>query len=89
MSEEANEALQNILIFVKNNKSLMHLDLSHTEMQDTMIRPLIETIAQSESLMSVHLDGNPGLSQDLINFCIQTLGAKEIELVNHFASPPA
>jgi hypothetical protein len=45
MSEEANEALQNILIFVKNNKSLMHLDLSHTEMQDTMIRPLIETIA--------------------------------------------
>jgi len=54
--------------FVRKNNALKHLDLSNTEMQDTMLRAVIEAISEAPNLCGVHLDGNPGISKDLIQF---------------------
>lgn len=40
-----------------------------------MIKRLVETIKLSKSLMSVHLDGNPGISETLLNECALILNA--------------
>jgi len=47
----------------------MHLDLSYTELQDNMLRKIINAIKESNSLMAVHLCGNPGISPSLIDYC--------------------
>lgn len=53
----------------------MHLDLSHTEMQESMLKPLIQAVSESNSLMAVHLCGNPGINYDVIKFSEETLKA--------------
>ncbi len=49
---------------VKQNV-LLHLDLSHTELQDDMMLELIYAMKESESLQAVHLDGNPANSKQM------------------------
>jgi hypothetical protein len=60
--------LSDLATFVKRNNALKHLDLSNTEMQYTMLRTVIEAISEAQNLCAVHLDGNPGISKDLIQF---------------------
>lgn len=64
MHEDAEQGLQDLLTFIRNNGELVHLDLSNTDLQEAMLRPLIETISESSSLLGVHLCGNPGVRED-------------------------
>ncbi len=75
MSYEAEDAINSVCFFIKNNQFLMHLDLSNTEMREDMLKMLIDAIAQSYSLMAVHLDGNPGLTPDFKQYCVAKLTA--------------
>jgi hypothetical protein len=75
------------LIFVRNNQELMHLDLSHTEMQESMLKPLIQAVSESNTLMAVHLCGNPGINHDVIKFSEETLKASHPQ-PNYLPGPP-
>lgn len=55
------KAIDDFCHFIKSNRELLHLDLSNTDLQLAHLQPILEAISQSQSLMSVHLDGNPAL----------------------------
>lgn len=73
MSKEALVAVEGICQFITNNPKLVHLDLSYTEIQPSMMRMIIEAVSQSESITAVHLCGNPGIS---VALAVELLGAK-------------
>jgi 5,10-methenyltetrahydromethanopterin hydrogenase len=75
MSEETEIALTHLSIFIKKNTNLIHIDFSNTEMQDGMIKAIVDSISESKSLMVAHLDGNPGLSPSLIEYITEKLEA--------------
>jgi hypothetical protein len=54
--------LNDLVQFITKNPELIHLDLSNTELTESMLIYLVDAIAESKSLMAVHLDGNPGLT---------------------------
>lgn len=68
--------MDNLALFVRKNPSLLHLDLSNTEMQDAMLRGIVDAVHESHSLMAVHLDGNPGISASLLAFIEEKLETK-------------
>ena len=64
------------MAFIKGNNYLVHLDLSNTDLQEYMLKPLLETIQESTSLLSVHLCGNPGVREESFSeFCVEILNA--------------
>jgi hypothetical protein len=74
MSKEALVAVEGICQFIINNPKLVHLDLSYTEMQPSMMRMVIEAVSQSKSIMAVHLCGNPGID---VALAVDLLGAEQ------------
>lgn len=65
-SKELNESITNFCSFMRKNTSLVHLDMRQSGLTPPIIRMLVYAVADSTSLMSVHLCGNPGLSRELI-----------------------
>lgn len=51
--------------FIKRNKNLIHLDLSHTQLTEGMLWWLGSTLTRAPSLASLHLSGNPGITSEL------------------------
>jgi len=37
-------------------------------MNDTMLRQMIEAVSEATNICAVHLDGNPGISPELLQF---------------------
>ncbi len=51
--------------FIKRNKNLIHLDLSHTQLTEGMLWWIGSTLTRAPSLASLHLSGNPGITSEL------------------------
>jgi hypothetical protein len=51
--------------FIKRNKNLIHLDLSHTQLTEGMLWWIGSTLTRAPSLSSLHLSGNPGITSEL------------------------
>jgi hypothetical protein len=53
-----------------------------------MLLEVVKSISKSSSLMGVHLDGNPGLTDNFHSFCKNTLSASD-DAYNHIPAPPS
>ena len=51
-------------MLIKKNRSLKLLDLSHSRLNELIIRKILRALRKAISLQSIHLSGNPGL-QDI------------------------
>ena len=60
--------------FIENNKELVHLDISNSQVQEQMLRRIVDAVATSQSLMAVHFCGNPGLTPEFTQYCQDVLG---------------
>eukprot|EP00347_Sterkiella_histriomuscorum_P014450 403360819 len=57
--------------FIKYNKNLLHLDISNTGMTQPMLWSLGTALRRSRSLVSIHLSGNPGVTEQLKEYLHQ------------------
>jgi hypothetical protein len=63
--DEYNQSLlDNLSRFIKYNKSLIHLDLSYTRLDEMMVKALGTALRRAKSLVAVHFTGNPGACQN-------------------------
>ena len=58
VNEIASDIIENIIKLIKNAKNLQHLDLSNMALGRTLLQIAQEGIANSGSLLSVHLTHN-------------------------------
>ena len=78
ISPENKKILKCLSNFIKYNLNLSHLDLQATGLNDSAIRFIVQQVSQSHSLQNVHLCGNEGISQALVEWIAQELDT-EIE----------
>lgn len=62
--------------FIKYNKNLLHLDLSHTRLESDMIKDIGANLRRAKSLISVHFSGNPGVNDEVKQFLFDRIHAK-------------
>ena len=62
MKDLNNETLKNLTRFIKRNGSLIHLDLTQTNLTEYMLWKIGESLARAKSLVSIHLSGNQGIT---------------------------
>lgn len=53
--------LKDLCTFVRENYELIHLDLSHCEIQPEKLEKIVKKVKKSKTLMCIHLCGNPGI----------------------------
>ena len=49
--------------FIWINRKLIHVDLSYTNLSEAVVYKLIPGIRKSKTLMSIHVSGNPGITE--------------------------
>jgi len=54
--------------FIWINRKLIHVDLSNTNLSEGMIYRLLPAIKKAKTMMSIHLTGNPGATDQLMAF---------------------
>lgn len=57
--------MKNLCEFLKLNSKLIHLNLSYTGLSKIMLMQLGPALRRSKSMLSLHLNGNPGIDEDL------------------------
>ena len=60
-TELENEIMANLGKFMKHNAKLIHLNISHTNLNRNMMLKLGPILRRARSLLVVHASGNPGL----------------------------
>ena len=58
LNEDEEEILENLGKFIKYNKCLLILDLSHTGLQENLLRELVTCLRRAKSLLILDLSGN-------------------------------
>lgn len=59
------EMLEYLGIFLKRNKKLLHLNLDSTGLPEFMLFHLVANLTRSQSCLSLHVSGNPGITYTL------------------------
>jgi len=77
LDERNDEIAVNICRFIKYNQNLMHLNLSHTFLDKDTIHKVSEAMNKARSLQSLHLSGNPGITDENINFIRKHIVCKD------------
>jgi len=70
--------IANLCSFIKYNPSLIHLDLSNTGLDFEILHHLADNaLIKTRSMTCLHLSGNPGVNQELIEFIRERLKCRE------------
>ena len=62
--------------FIKRNRSLLHLDLSETNLTEFMLWNIGSSLSRAKSLISIHLSGNQGITPALKTLLKQRIRCK-------------
>ena len=54
-----------LLHFMNNNKKLIHIDMTATNLSESVILKILLGIKKSKNLQGIHLSGNPGVTDNL------------------------
>jgi len=65
LDEDEEEILQNLGKFMKNNKQLQEVNLSHCQIKHNLLRELCSCLRRSKSILVLNVNGNPGVSDEL------------------------
>ena len=81
------EILENLGKFIKYNKFLQQLDLSHTGMRTNLLRELASCLRRAKSLLTLDLSGNPGVNNELRKYISDRIRCKpdplDLERLNY------
>jgi len=77
LDEDEQEILQNLGKFIKHNNSLLQLDLSHTQLRANLLRELVTCLRRAQSLLTLDISGNPGVSDELRAYLERRLHCKQ------------
>lgn len=56
------EIVANISTFMKRNKKITHIDLSHCNLTEYMLWGIGQALSRCKSLICLHLSGNQGIT---------------------------
>ena len=59
------KVIKHLSTLIKRNKSLIHLDLSQTQLTEYMLWKIGVCLSRAKSLASIHLSGNQGVTPTL------------------------
>ena len=59
------KAVTLIIHFIKYNKNLLHLNLSHTCLNEQALSEIGASLKKGKSILALHLTGNPGITDNL------------------------
>lgn len=65
LDEYEEETLENLGKFIKYNKQLQELNLSHCQIKFNLLRELLSCLRRSKSLLVLNVNGNPGITDEL------------------------
>ena len=66
--------------FIKENKQLIYLDISECGLGEPFLMRVVQAVGVSQTLLSFHLGGNPGVHDISIKHMITMLDAQHDEL---------
>jgi Ran GTPase-activating protein (RanGAP) involved in mRNA processing and transport len=69
---------------IKHNQHLLHLDLSSIGLGARMIEGIGEALRKAKSLLCIHLSGNPGLTEPVMNALIKRIRCRPNEDIERF-----
>lgn len=61
LTEPEEKVLANLGKFIKHNRSLQQLDLSHTQLGPNLLREICITLRKAKSLLTLDVSGNLGV----------------------------
>ena len=62
--------------FLKYNKNLLQLDISHTLIRTNLLRELTTCLRRAKSLLTFNISGNPGISKELSSYLTKRIRCK-------------
>ena len=74
--------MDNLLRFIKYNKHLIHLDLSHCGLDRFMIKQLGTALRRAKSLVAVHFTGNPGVCEEECEYLHRRVHCRQVRDVH-------
>lgn len=80
MSDKQLEVSDALFRIIRYNKRLVHLDLTCTNISEAMFMQIIPGVKKTRSLMSIHLSGNPGVTNKVKQEALKILKAKTVEM---------
>lgn len=81
LTDSAQHAIDQLCKFIKRNKSLLHLDLSHTGLSEKQLWHFGAALRRSKSLRALHLTGN-AITDRLIDYLVERAHAHKVEHQN-------
>jgi hypothetical protein len=57
-----------IIRFIKYNRTLQYLDLSHTGLNELGLRAIAIALRRAKSIISLHLSGNVGVTKEIKDY---------------------
>ena len=63
--------------FIKYNQNLQHLNLSHTGLNENVLKKVCTSLSKSRALICIHLSGNPGINDKNVNFLKERIHCRE------------
>ena len=68
LTEAATTSIEFLVKFIKRNRALIHADFSNTGLNEKQLWYFGRAMRRSKSLRSLHLSGNPGITDRLIAY---------------------
>jgi hypothetical protein len=77
LSYENQEMIEYLATFIKRNKKLQHMNLDSTGLSEFMLFHLVANLTRSQSCLSLHVSGNPGITYMLKEMLWRRIRAKD------------
>ena len=68
LTEAATTSIEHLCKFIKRNRVLLHADFSNTGLNEKQLWYFGRAMRRSKSLRSLHLSGNPGITEKVIDY---------------------
>ena len=76
LDEYQEEVLDDLGKFIKYNKNLMQLNLSHTNLRSNLLRELVTCLRRAKSLLTLDVSGNDGINDGLKAYLAKRIRCK-------------
>jgi|LauGreDrversion4_2_1035121.scaffolds.fasta_scaffold61146_4 hypothetical protein len=63
---------------IKYNKNLLHFNISHCGLTEQAVRDIGASLRRGKSILSLHLSGNPGITQEVKMFLHERIRCAEV-----------
>lgn len=82
LTKQAQISIENLCIFIKKNKNLIHIDLTNTGLNEKQIWFFGRALRRCKSLRVLHLCGNPGITDRVKEYLATRAHAKVVDKIN-------